>query len=100
MRWSRRRLGGAEREARLPAADRLGLRDSRLSRDGIHIVRRNIENLIKFSQCFWEMTKVAIGKSVLGEQVNVARVESLGFVEVVLAPLGNAPVRNQTQLRQ
>ena len=65
----------------------LGLCDSRLQRKGIHVVRHNIENLIKLSQCFGETTKPDIGKRVLGEQVNVARVEPLGFVEVGLAPV-------------
>ena len=52
-----------------------------------NVVRRNIENLIKLSQCFWETTKSDIGNRVLGEQIDVARVEPLGFVEVRLAPV-------------
>ena len=35
----------------------LGLCDSRLEREGIHVVRRDIENLIKLSQRFGETTK-------------------------------------------
>ena len=50
-------------------------------RQGIHVVRRNIENLIKLPQRFGETTKEKIGKRVLGEQVNIARVEPLGLVE-------------------
>ena len=65
----------------------LGLCDSRLDHEGIHVVRCNIENLIKLSQRFGETTKGDIGKRVLSEQVNVARVELLGFVEVRLAPV-------------
>ena len=53
----------------------------------VHVVRCDIENLIKLSQCFGETTKVDIGKRVLAEQVNVARVEPLGFVKVGFAPV-------------
>ena len=45
----------------------LGLCDSRLYRQDIDIVRRNIENLIKLSQRFGETTEDEIGKRVLGE---------------------------------
>src|SRR5256886_5726643 len=65
----------------------LGLCDSRLFHEGIHVVRRNIENLIKFSQGFGETTETEIGNRVLTEQVYVARIEPLGFVEVRLAPV-------------
>src|SRR6266853_4741555 len=68
----------------------LGLCNSRLEREGIHVVRRNIENLIKLSQRFGKTTKRDIGNRVLGEQVDVARVEPLGFVEERLAPLPQA----------
>ena len=50
-------------------------------RQGIHVVRRNIENLVKLSQRFGETTKKHIRKRVLGEQINIARVEPLGLVE-------------------
>src|SRR5438093_13167413 len=71
----------------------LGLGDSRLRREGIHIVRRDIENLLKFPHRFGKTTKRHIGNRVLGEYLNVARVESLGFVEVRLAavPLALPP---------
>jgi hypothetical protein len=59
-----------------------GLRDSCLEHEGIYVVRYNIKNLIKLSQCFRKAPKVDVGKRALGEQVNVARVEPLGFVEV------------------
>ena len=62
----------------------LGLCDSRLHRERIHVVRYDIENLIKLPQRFGEATKEDIGKRVLGEYVNVARVKPLGFVEVGL----------------
>src|SRR5256712_307383 len=65
----------------------LDLCDRRLSCDGINVVGYNIENLIKLSQCVREATKIEIGKRALGEQVNVARIEPLGFVEIGLAPL-------------
>src|SRR4030095_5553187 len=65
----------------------LGLRDTRLLRKGIEVVRCNIEDLMKFSQCLGETTKVDVGKGVLGKYVNIARVESLSLVEIHLAPL-------------
>src|SRR6266513_5083985 len=74
-------------ERRGPRQIALRLCDSRLVHEGIQVVRRNIEHLIKLSQRFRETTKVDIGKRVLREQVNVARVEPLGFVEVRLTPL-------------
>ena len=75
----------------------LGLCDTRLKRESIHVVRCNIENLIKLSQRFGETTKVDIGKRVLGEQVNIARVEPLGFVEVGSrsGPTGLASARHR-----
>src|SRR5437773_12151162 len=65
----------------------LDLCDSRLFHEGIQVVRRNIENLIKLSQRFGETPKTEIGNRVLTEKVNVARIEPLGFVEVRLAPV-------------
>src|SRR5947207_2300621 len=72
----------------------LELRDGRLLRDGIHVVRYNIENLINFSLRFWETTTVDIGSRVLAQHGNIAWIESLGFVEVVLAfvPLSSPPL--------
>ena len=67
--------------------------DIRLEREGIRVVRCNIENAVKLSQRFGKTTKVHIGKCVLGQQRNVARVAPLGFVEVTLAlvPLAAPP---------
>ncbi len=50
-----------------------------------NVVWCDIKNLIKLPQRFGEATKPHIGKGVLGEEVSVARVEPLGFVEVRLA---------------
>src|SRR5206468_8262619 len=55
----------------------LGLRNTRLFSEGIYVVRDNIENLIELSQRFGETTKTDIGIRVLGQQVNVARIEPL-----------------------
>ena len=74
-------------ERRGPWQIALGLCDSRLCSKGIHVVRSDVENLIKLSQRFGETTKSDIGNRVLGEEANVARVEPLGFVEVVFAPV-------------
>ena len=49
---------------------------------GIDVVRRDIENLIELSQRFRETTKMQVGIRLLSEQVDVARIEPLGFVEV------------------
>src|SRR5213592_1262278 len=65
----------------------LGLCDSGLGREGIEVIRRNIENLIKLSQCFGKAPECIIGNGVLSEWGNVARVEPFGFVEIRLAPV-------------
>src|SRR6266496_5923817 len=86
----------------------LGLCDIRLRRQRIHVIRCDIEHLIKLSQRFGETTKLSIGKRVLGKHGNVAWVESLSFVEVVLAfvPLSSPPLdigqglRNPTAIGQ
>ena len=44
----------------------LGLCDSRLYREGIHVVRCDIENLIKLSQRFGETTKIRYRKARAG----------------------------------
>ena len=58
-----------------------GLSNRCFQRQRIHVVRRNIENLIKLPQRFGETTKQKVGKRVLAEQVNIARIEPLGLVE-------------------
>src|SRR5947208_7051365 len=65
----------------------LGLCDGGLCCQRIDVVRCDIENLIQLSQRFGETTKRDIGKRVLGKHVDVARVETLGFVKVRLAPV-------------
>ena len=72
---------------RSPRKVALSLGDSRLLHEGIHVVRCDTENLIKLSQRLRETTNKYIGNRVLEEEVNVARVEPLGFVEVRLAPV-------------
>ena len=64
----------------------LGLCDSRLICERIHVVRYYVENLIKLSQRFGETTKCGIGKRVVSKQPNVARIKPLGFVKIGLAP--------------
>src|SRR5207249_11755020 len=76
----------------------LSLCDSRLCCEGVDVARHNIENLIKLSQRLGETTKLDIQLSMLSEQVDVARVESLGLVEVRLAPVPlAAPPRDRGQ---
>src|SRR5882724_13397123 len=65
----------------------LGLCNTRLCHERIDVVRCDIENLIELSQRFGETKKTDIGIRVLGKQVNVARVEPLGFDEVRVAPV-------------
>src|SRR5205814_51893 len=98
---SRRRSDAAARGARGSRQVALDLCDSRLFHEGIQVVRRNIENLIKLSQRFGETPKTEIGNRVLTEKVNVARVEPLGFDEVRLAPipLASPPCDIGQQLR-
>ena len=87
-RWCRRRPDAAERGAQLPAAESpSACAIARLKHERVHVVRCDIENLIKFSQGFGKTTKSDIGKRVLAEQVDVARVEPLGFVKVGFAPV-------------
>jgi hypothetical protein len=80
-------------ECRGPRKITLGLVDIRLCGECIQVVRGDVENLIKLSQRFGKTTKIDIGKRVLGEQLNVARVEPLGFVDVTLTlvPLTSPP---------
>ena len=49
MEWSK--------ECRRTRQVALGLKGSGLVRECIRVVRCDIENLIKLSQCFWETTK-------------------------------------------
>src|SRR4029077_13618564 len=73
----------------------LGLCNRRLEREDIHVVGYDIKKLIKLSQRLGKTTKEDIGKRVLGEEVNVARVEPLGFVEIRLASIPlTSPPRN------
>ena len=65
----------------------VGLCDSRLIRERIHVVGRDVEDLIELSQCLRETMKGEIGICVLGEQPNVEWVEPLGFVKIRLAPV-------------
>src|SRR6266481_3765833 len=75
--------------------------DSRLCSECIHVVRRNIENLIKFSLRVGKTTKAHVGNRVLGEHGNVARVKPLSFVEVGFAslPLPSSPLEKSEGLR-
>src|SRR6266550_7325909 len=76
----------------------LGLCDHRLLYDRIDVVWRDIKNLLKLPQRFWEEAPVLVGKRVLGKQGNIARVKPLGFVEVRLAPVPLAlPSRDISQ---
>ena len=79
-------LGTQRREERSSTRQiTLGLCDSRLERERIHVVRRYVEDLIKLSQCFGETTKYGIRKRVVSKQPNVVRVKPLGFVKIKLA---------------
>ena len=50
----------------------LGLSDTRLVRDGTNVVRREIENLIKLSQCFGKRRR-GIYKSACWERRSTSR---------------------------
>ena len=60
----------------------VGLRDKCLEREGLDVIWRNIQNLIKLSQRFGETSKQVIVYRVPAEQVTIARVELLGVVKV------------------
>src|SRR5215510_8956795 len=79
----------------------LGLRNGRLCREGIEVIRRNIENLIKLSQRFGKPPECSIGNGLLSKQGHVARVELFGFVEIRLAlvPLASPPRDISQQFR-
>src|SRR5438876_4105417 len=74
----------------------------------VYVVGCYVENLFKLSQGFGETTKADVGTRVLREQVNVAGVELLGFVEigVALLPIASPPfdigesLRNPTVIGQ
>src|SRR2546428_3995200 len=80
----------------------LGLCNRCLWREGIRVVRRNIQSLIKLSQRFGETAKEFVRFRVRGEQADVARVEPLGFVEVGLAPvpLASPPLQIRQRLKR
>src|SRR4029077_17226992 len=65
----------------------LRLCDTRLERNGTNVIWCYIKNLVKLPQCFREATKSHQRNRVLCEEVRIARVEPLGFVEVRFAPL-------------
>src|SRR5438874_604192 len=60
----------------------LGLCDARLERNGTNVIVCDVKNLIKLPQRFGEATEPHIGKGVLGEEISVAHIEPLSFVEV------------------
>src|SRR4029450_6618225 len=79
----------------------LSLCDSSLCCEGGDVARHDIENLIKLSQCLGETTKLDIQLCMLSEQVNIARVEPLGLVEIRLAPVPlAAPPRDRGEQRR
>src|SRR5204863_8784381 len=68
--------------------------DNCFRHERVHVVRCDIENLVKFSQGFGETTWALVGLGVLAEKEGVARVEALGFDKVGLAtvPLTLSPL--------
>jgi hypothetical protein len=52
----------------------LGLENTRLQCERARVVRCDVENLIKFSQCFGEATLKHVEEGVLGEHRSVTRV--------------------------
>ena len=72
--------------------------NTRLLRKGVHVIRYNIEHLIKLPQRFRETTNYHVRLRVLGEQRSVARIEALSLVEVQLALLPlTSPTRDISQ---
>src|SRR5262249_23200007 len=98
-------VAGSEVE---PRKERRGTRkvtfrlcDSRLLHQGISVVRCNVKNFIRPSQRFGETTTTDVVSRVLREEINIARVELLGFLEVRLAPvpLASSPCDISQQFR-
>src|SRR5262249_42546806 len=62
----------------------------------------------EFSKGFRKMTTLDVGKRVLREEINIARIEPLGFVEIIVAPIPLTPpacyigeqFRNPATIRQ
>src|SRR6476469_4865804 len=76
----------------------LSLCDIRLACDDIHVVGCDIKNLIKLSQRLGKTTLKRIGIRVHAEQVDIAGVEPLGFVEIRLGPVPlPSPARDRGQ---
>ena len=64
-----------------------GLRNRRLFHQGIDVARHDIQPAIQLSERVGETTKHDIELGLSGNKTHVARVQSLGFVEVGLATL-------------
>src|ERR1700730_15477470 len=79
MNWSK--------ECSSPRQIAFSLCDSCLTGERIHVIRCDIENLVKLPHRVGEPTKTEIRKRVLAEQEGVARVQPLGFVKVGFAPV-------------
>src|ERR1700719_2862433 len=76
----------------------LSLSDARLDYKDIHVVGCDIKNLIKLSQRLGKTTLKPMGMRVHAEQVDIARVEPLGFVEIRIDPVPlPSPARNRGQ---
>src|SRR5215471_13202598 len=83
-RFVSRRTKGSEQPTRCrKVANSLG--DSGLLHDSIHIIRRDIEHLIKLFNRLGKTTKNDVGNRVLVEQIDITRVEALCFLEMRLA---------------
>ena len=70
-------------------------------REGVKIVRRDIQDLIKLALCFRKTTTMDLGKRMLGKEARITRIEPLGFVEEELAliPLSSPASDISKQLR-
>src|SRR5262249_23440452 len=86
MKWCQERSGTLEVA--------LGLCNTCFVHECIHVVRRDIENLIKLSQRFGKTSKCNVRFCMLPKQRRVARVEPLSLIEVRLAsvPLASPPL--------
>src|SRR6476619_5374273 len=79
----------------------LRLSVSRLLHKNIQVVGYDIEDLVQLSERFRKLPACAIGLRMLCEQAHIARVETLGFVEIDLAlvPLAAPACDKCQQLR-
>ncbi len=65
----------------------LGLGDRRLDRESVHVIRDNLDNLVKLPQRFRKLTARNAGLPMLSKHVSIPWVETFSFDKVGLTPV-------------